>query len=238
MFIKDPSPEQIKQLIQWSIDELKIPLDVDKVYRYVALSDRKKNYLGVFDDGSVDIKGLIAKKRNTPQFVKEAFARVTQILSAVQTEAEFLDAKEQIREVVKKSYRMLEKGELSLDDLAFRVQLSKPLSKYHKTTPQHAKAGNLLAIRRIKHLRDKGVPLPDNEIRARDTVVPPGTIISYVKTSGGEGVLPIEGSRRNEVSIDVGRYKDYVETTFTQILDAMGIPFSEMQRIVSLDSFF
>lgn len=238
VFIKDPSPKQIEQLIQWSIDVLKIPLDVDKVYRYVALSDRKKNYLGVFDDGSVDIKGLIAKKRNTPQFVKEAFARVTQILSVVQTEAEFFDAKEQIREVVKESYRKLEKGELSLEDLAFRVQLSKPLSKYHKTTPQHAKAGNLLAIRRIKHLRDRGVPLPDNEKAARDTVVPPGTIVSYVKTSGGEGVLPVEGSHRNEVSIDVGRYKDYVETTFTQILDAMGIPFSEMQRIVSLDSFF
>ncbi len=239
VFIKDPSPEQIEQLIQWSINELKIPLDIDKVYRYVALSDRKKNYLGVFKDGSIDIKGLIAKKRNTPQFVKEAFARVTQILSAVQTEAEFLDAKELIGDVVKESYQKLEKSELSLDELAFRVQLSKPISSYQKTTPQHVKAAIMLADRRLKRLETRSAPLPAaTQKAARDLIVPPGTIISYVKTIGGEGVLPIEGSHREAVGIDVPRYKDYVETTFTQILDAMGIPFSDMQRIVSLDSFF
>ncbi|MFX0201977.1 MAG: DNA polymerase domain-containing protein, partial [Candidatus Hodarchaeota archaeon] len=239
VFIKDPSPEQIEQLIRWSINELKIPLDIDKVYRYVALSDRKKNYLGVFEDGSIDIKGLIAKKRNTPQFVKEAFARVTQILSAVQTEAEFLDAKELIGDVVKESYQKLEKSELSLDELAFRVQLSKPISSYQKTTPQHVKAAIMLADRRLKRLETRSAPLPAaTQKAARDLIVPPGTIISYVKTIGGEGVLPIEGSHREAVGIDVPRYKDYVETTFTQILDAMGIPFSDMQRIVSLDSFF
>ena len=88
-------------------------------------------------------------------------------------------------------------------------------------------------------MKAQGAPQPAaTEIRAYDIVVPPGTLISYVKTSGGDGVLPVEGSIRSEVSIDVSRYKDYMETTFTQILDAMGIPFSEMQRIVSLDSFF
>jgi len=233
VFIKDPSPEQIEHLIQWSVEELKIPLDVDKVYRYVALSDRKKNYLGIFDDGSVDIKGLIAKKRNTPQFVQEAFTQVTQILGTVQTEAEFFEAKEQIRQVIKTSYRKLEKGELSLEELAFRVQLTKAISNYAKTTPQHVKAAIILAERRLRRLREQGVPLPD-----RDQVVPPGTLISYVKTSRGEGVFPVEGGRREEADVDVARYKDYVQTTFTQILDAMGIPFSEMDRIVSLDSFF
>ena len=239
VFLKNPSQEQIDQLIQWSINELKLPLDVDKVYRYVALSDRKKNYLGVFDDGSVDVKGLIAKKRNTPLFVQEAFSLVTQILSSVQSEAEFLDAKEKIRQVVKEFYQKLEKGKLSLEELAFRVQLSKPLSGYQKTTPQHVKAGKILAQRRLKRLKAQGAPQPAaTEISAYDIVVPPGTLISYVKTNGGDGVLPVEGSIRSEVSIDVSRYKDYMETTFTQILDAMGIPFSEMQRIVSLDSFF
>ena len=239
VFLKDPSPEQIEQLIQWSVTELKIPLDVDKVYRYVALSDRKKNYLGVFEDGSVDIIGLIAKKRNTPQFVQDAFTLVTHILGNVQTKEEFLEAKERIRDVVKECYRKLEKGEYSLEELAFRVQLTKLLSSYKKTTPQHVKAGFILAKRRLKRLLDQGAPLPAaTEKVAQELVVPPGTIISYVKTSRGEGVVPIEGISREEVSIDVGRYKDYMETTFTQILDAMGIPFSEMDRIVSLDSFF
>jgi DNA polymerase I len=239
VFLKDPRPEQITHLIQWSIDELQIPLDVEKVYRYVALSDRKKNYLGIFEDGSVDIKGLIAKKRNTPQFVQEAFAQVTQILGTVQTEAEFLQAKDQIRDVIKTSYRKLEKGELSLEELAFRVQLTKSISSYAKTTPQHVKAAIILADRRLRRLREQGAPLPAGSLfQQRDEVVPSGTIVSYVKTLRSEGVYPVEDGRREEVEVDVARYKDYVQTTFTQILDAMGIPFSEMDRIVSLDTFF
>jgi DNA polymerase I len=37
-------------------------LDVDKVYRYAVFSSRKKNYLGVTSEGTVDVKGMTGKK--------------------------------------------------------------------------------------------------------------------------------------------------------------------------------
>ena len=49
---------------------LGIELDVDKVYRYVAMSQRKKNYFGVLEDGTVDIKGLTGKKSRLPNSSK------------------------------------------------------------------------------------------------------------------------------------------------------------------------
>ena len=62
LFLKAPSENQISEVSTWTQKELGIELDVDKVYRYVAMSERKKNYFGVLQDGTVDLKGLTGKK--------------------------------------------------------------------------------------------------------------------------------------------------------------------------------
>ncbi|MDG6910208.1 MAG: ribonuclease H-like domain-containing protein, partial [Nitrososphaerota archaeon] len=61
-YLQNPSKDQIDTVTRWTQNELGIELDLDKVYRYVAFSSRKKNYFGVLPDGTVDIKGLTGKK--------------------------------------------------------------------------------------------------------------------------------------------------------------------------------
>jgi len=215
VFLKEPSEEKIKELIRWSNEELGIELDVDKVYRYLALSQRKKNYLGVFNDGSVDIKGLTGKKRNTPIFLQKAFMEVVRVLGEVKSVEDFEKAKEKIREIAQECYRKLEERKYSLEELAFKVQLTKPLKQYVKTTPQHVKAARMLA--------------------AQGKDIRPGDIITFVKTRGVPGVKPVQYASIHE--IDVEKYKDHIRTTFEQILDALGIDFSEIVGIRSLDMF-
>lgn len=215
VFLKEPSEEKIKELIRWSNEELGIELDVDKVYRYLALSQRKKNYLGVFDDGSVDIKGLTGKKRNTPIFLQKAFMEVVRVLGEVKSAEDFEKAKEKIRKIAQECYRKLEERKYSLEELAFKVQLTKPLKQYVKTTPQHVKAARMLA--------------------AQGKDIKPGDIITFVKTRGVPGVKPVQYASIYE--IDVEKYKDHIRTTFEQILDALGIDFSEIVGIRSLDMF-
>jgi len=53
---------------------------VDKTYRYSVFSSRKKNYLGIFPDGSVGVKGLTGKKKHIPKFIKDAFDQVLDAL--------------------------------------------------------------------------------------------------------------------------------------------------------------
>nr|MDO8044470.1 DNA-directed DNA polymerase I [Candidatus Baldrarchaeota archaeon] len=215
VFLKEPSEEKIRELIRWSSGELGIELDVDKVYRYLALSQRKKNYLGVFDDGSVDIKGLTGKKRNTPIFLQKAFMEVVRVLGEVKSAEDFEKAKEKIREIAQECYRKLEERKYSLEELAFKVQLTKPLKQYVKTTPQHVKAARMLA--------------------AQGKDIRPGDIITFVKTRGVPGVKPVQYASIYE--IDIEKYKDHIRTTFEQILDALGIDFSEIVGIRSLDMF-
>ncbi|MCS7365789.1 MAG: type B DNA-directed DNA polymerase, partial [archaeon GB-1867-035] len=215
IFLHNPSPNQINLLMRWAKEEFKIDLDVDKVYRYVTFSGLKKNYLGVFNDGSVDIKGLVGKKRNTPEFLKSAFISIVNALSEVKSLEDFEKAKEKIRLIAQDCYKKLREKKLSLDELAFRVKLSRPLSHYVKTTPQHVKAAQLLE----KYGRKLGA----------------GDIISYVKVKGELGVKPVQLARIDE--IDVNKYIGHMETTFRQVLEAIGVNFDEIIGLTSLDSF-
>jgi len=216
IFLRSPRPDQIERLTEWTAKQLGMELDVDKLYRYAALSSRKKNYLGVFPDGSVDIKGLTGKKRNTPEFLKKAFEDMVKTLSGVQTEEDFGRARQRIKEIVRTCYVKLKNKEYTLEDLAFNVMLGKSPDRYTKTTPQHLKAATQLSSAGLE--------------------VVEGDLISYVKVYGSPGVKPLQLASINEVDTD--KYMDYVESTFDQVLDALGLEFNEILGIVRLESFF
>ncbi len=213
VFIKNPSPQSIEELRNWSKKELQIDLELDKEYRYVALSDRKKNYLGVFRDGSVDIKGLTGKKRNTPQFAQESFLKMVETLSRVQSQEDFDKAKKEIQEIARTCYNKIKNKEFSLEEFAFHIQINKPLHSYVKTTPQHVKAA--------RQLTKNGKELK------------PGDIISFVKVRGKDGVRPVELASKEE--IDTEKYQEYLKSTFEQVLDAIGIDFQKIIGVTRLD---
>lgn len=216
IFLGNPTEEQLQELINWSKTNLKMELEVDKWYRYVALSSRKKNYLGVYKDGTVDIKGLTGKKRHIPEFLKRAFYEMIQILSQVKTKDEFNEAKEKIKKIVKDCYFNLKAHKYSLEDLAFKIVISKPPEGYVKTTPQHVKAAQLL--------ESKGL-----EIK-------PGDLISFVKVVGDLGVKPTSLASIEEV--DTRKYVEYIESTFEQVLDALGTNLNELIGHTKLEAFF
>ncbi|HUU79777.1 MAG TPA: DNA-directed DNA polymerase I [candidate division Zixibacteria bacterium] len=216
VFLKSPTKEQVQALIKWSDAVLKIDLDYEKTYRYLALSDRKKNYLGVFPNGEVDVKGLLGKKRNTPPFLKNVFNEIVQILSEIHKEEDFEQAKEEIEAKVRQCYTDLKNRKLPIEDLVFKVQLNKGLNQYVKTTPQHVKAARLL--------------------EKTGKMLGAGDLISFVKTSDSEGVKPIELANVSEIDID--KYLAQMDSTLRQVLEPIGVSFDKIIGIRSLDDFF
>lgn len=214
-FLEKPSSQQIHDLIDWSRDSFKMDLDVDKVYRYVVFSMRKKNYVGVYSDGVVDIKGLTGKKRNIPLFMKKAFLDTMGVLSKIRSEEDFVNAKAEIERIVNDGYSKLKRHEYPIEELAFHVMLSKLPSRYTKSVPQHVKVANQL-IRR------------GNEVKA-------GDIMSFVKVRGGDGVKAIQLAIVDD--IDTRKYVELMRSVFEQILDPLGINFDEMIGIKTLDAF-
>ncbi|MEM1783176.1 MAG: DNA-directed DNA polymerase I [Candidatus Bathyarchaeia archaeon] len=216
LFLKNPSSEKIRELSDWAEKTLGMELDVDKYYRYVVFSYRKKNYLGVLDDGSVDVKGLTGKKRHIPPFIKRYFDAIEDILSRVKTPSEFERAKRDIERTIRECYMKLKNREWEdMNDLAFEVVLGKPPEAYIKTTPQHVKAALMLQARGI-------------ELKAGDT-------IRFVKTIKEPFVKPVQLATSKE--IDVDKYINYLRSTFDQILDALNLEFDEIVGLTRLEYF-
>ncbi len=216
LFLGTPSRDKLEELIAWSKKELGMELEVDKNYRYVALSNRKKNYLGVHEDSRVDIKGLTGKKRHIPEFLKAVFVQLVEILGQVKTPGDFDEARAKIKDLIRESYSKLKKREYSREDLAFNMMMGKAVGGYTKTTPQHIKAA--------QQLRDKG-----EDIRA-------GDLVSFVKVRGGSGVKPVQLANIQE--IDIEKYTEYIRSTFEQVLDSLGLDYEELTGARKLEAFF
>jgi len=218
LFFKKPTEEQIQQVIEQAKKDHGVDLEIDKTYRYCVLSNRKKNYLGVTKDGKVDVKGLTGKKSHTPPFIKKLFYDLLDVLSKVQTMADFENAKKEISEKIAICSKKVQAKEIPLEDLTFNVMLSKAISEYTKTIPQHIRAAKQLeAIREVKK----------------------GDIISYIKIQNKPGVKPVEMAKKEE--IDSKKYMEFLESTLEQITSSMNLDFDTIlgkPKQTGLDEFF
>ena len=218
LFLKKPTPEQIKIVIEQAKKDHGVDLEIDKTYRYCVLSNRKKNYLGVTKSGKVDVKGLTGKKSHTPAFIKNLFYELVDILSKVQTMDDFVKAKIDIAEKISICGKKVEAKEIPLEDLTFNVMLSKAPSEYVKTIPQHIRAAKQLeSIREIKK----------------------GDKISFIKILNKPGVKPVELAKKEE--IDSKKYMEFMEATLEQITSSMDLDFDTMlgkPKQTGLDEFF
>jgi len=218
LFVKNLSQEQIQEIIGKAKSKHNVELEVEKEYRYVVLSNRKKNYLGVTKNGKVDVKGLTGKKSHTPKFIKTLFFELLDILSEVKSVEEFNDAKNKVSDKIANCARKVQAKEVPLTELAFNVMTSKAPHEYTKTIPQHIRAAlQLQTIREIKR----------------------GDIISYVKILNKPGVKPVELAKQSE--IDAGKYMEFMQSTLDQITSSMDLDFDSIlgkPKQTGLDQFF
>ncbi len=222
VFLLNPSSDQVKNLIKWSKQDLDLDLELEKTYQFLALSERKKNYIGVRTGGKkVDIKGLMVKKYNTPEFIKKRFKDVQDELVTITDLKTFQQKRKKIIQIVRSTLKSIgkppEKGGFHIEDYAITVVLRREVDTYTKTSPQHVKAAKMMTGKEQANLGR-------------------GSFISYVKTRSSEGVKPL--SQASIDDLDISKYKDLVRSTFEQILDPLGINYEEIQGIKKLESFF
>ena len=205
LFVWNPPPEALEELRKWVEQEFGLELEVDKVYKFVAFA-LKKNYIGVRADGNIDIKGMVGKKRNTPDFIKRLFLDIVNDISSIENPEDAFAVIGKIKERLFDAYIRLRYKILTLDEVAFRVSLTKPLSEYKRSTPQHVKAA--LQLRRY------GVQIA------------PGDVITFVKVRGKDGVKPIQLAKVGE--IDPQKYLEAMKSALEQLFTPFNISWEEI----------
>lgn len=215
LFLWDPPRSKLDDIIGYVKEKFGLDLEIDKEFKLGLFSGLKKNYIGVGKDGSVTIKGMVGKKSNTPEFLKNEFASATRILTRVDNPEDLLDAIDDMREHIMGILRKLRKKHYMLDELAIKVMLSKDPKDYKKNTPQHVKAALLLKKYGIR--------------------VTKGTVVTYVKTKDSLGVRPVKLAKLSEV--DTTKYTELVRTAFEQMLASLGLSWERVSGQKKLFQF-
>jgi len=218
VFLLNPSKDQMNEISDWSKKELDLDLEEEKTYQFLALSDRKKNYIGIYKNTKyTDIKGLVAKKKNTPEFIKKTFNEMIEILKQITNNEEFTKARNEIIEIVKENLKKIGKpNTFTLDDYAINIGLQKNLKDYTKVIPQHVKAALDLQA-------------------ATGKTYQKGETISFIKSKGPIGAKAIEIAKLQD--IDPKKYKELLKSALEQVLDALGITFEEIKGIKKMDAY-
>ena len=123
IFLDNVAREKVEWLIRTVKEKLRLDLAVEKRYSLCVLSEAKKAYFGILEDGTSDIKGLTVIKSNSPRFFLKTFQNCVKELSHVKTKAEYESAKKRIVAVVERSIEDLRQRRVPLEDLEYSVKL-------------------------------------------------------------------------------------------------------------------
>ncbi|MCW3980672.1 MAG: hypothetical protein NWF11_04275 [Candidatus Bathyarchaeota archaeon] len=143
-------------------EEIGVPLSFEGCYKWIVFIPSKmhpnisvlNSYYGVKENGQIKVRGIEARRRDTPKFVYDAQMELIRILSAASNSKDFVQKIPAALNVVKEYRRKLIQGEVPIWDLIVTKRLSKGLEEYKQKVSQLIAAEQLLK---------KGVKVPSGK---------------------------------------------------------------------------
>ncbi len=124
-------------------------IGLEGIYRWLAFLPSRtepritvaNRYFGAFEDGSLKIRGIEARRHDTPRFIKQTQLEILNILAQGANAAGFRQALPAAVDHARYRLRMLLAGEVPLADLVIMQRLSRPPVEYvtHTITAQAAR---------------------------------------------------------------------------------------------------
>lgn len=115
-----------------------IPLEVEGLYKWIVfnpsvnspVSPAPNRYYGVFEDGTIKVRGIEARRRDAPRIVKDFQMRVLSDFAVADTFKEFKARIPGAFDTLSEYARRLEKGDAGPDELCIRKRLTRPADDY------------------------------------------------------------------------------------------------------------
>lgn len=150
-----------------------LPIALDGIYRWVVflpsrLDDRvpvANRYYGVFQDGSLKVRGIEARRRDTPPFIAQTQMGMLKILAQAPDVYALSDYLPQAYNYLQRRLRDLRQGGVPLEALLASLKLSRELDRYRTPSPAARAARQLQQIgkeirpgQRVRFLYLRGKP--------------------------------------------------------------------------------
>ncbi len=210
LWVRKPGASQVADF-QPVLDEILqrtgLPIALDGIYRWVAflpsrLDERvpvANRYFGVFQDGSLKLRGIEVRRRDTPAYIAEMQMELLELLSRAREPQDVLP------EVVKRLNRRvaaLRCGKVPPQELLVAQKLSRELVEYRSPSP---------VARAVRQLEAAG------------KTVRPGQCVRFVYLRGQQVHAWDAPTAPDPTSLDTSRYIELLLRAAATILQPVGV---------------
>ena len=149
---EDATTQEYLSLCKEISEEVGVPLNFEGRYKWIVFLPSKlhpnvgvlNRYYGVMENGKVKVRGIEARRRDTPKFVYDAQMEMIKELASANNSREFIVKIPAALKAVDKYRRRLLAGEISIWDLIVTKHLSKHPRNYRRRVSQVIAAEQLM----------------------------------------------------------------------------------------------
>jgi len=214
LWIKHPE-WQAAQDFQDVLDEIArrtgLSIGLDGIYRWVAFLPSRLNsrvpvanrYFGVFQDGTLKVRGLEARRRDTPLWIADTQMKMLECLAQAPSAEELPEYIPATVQLLRRALADLRGGRIPLEQLLVSHRLSKVIEAYQVST---------VAARAVTQLQAAGKSLL------------PGQSVRFLYTRGHPGVFAWDLPRQmDRQTLDLQRYQELLLRAASAVLQPLGI---------------
>jgi DNA polymerase elongation subunit (family B) len=147
------TPREVVDFCREASNLVGVPLNVEGKYRWIVFLPSKitpevpvlNRYYGVFEDGRIKMRGIEARRTDTPEFIKKAQLEMIKVLSDALGYEEFVKRIPAALQVLRGYVEKLLHGNVSVEELLVSKRLSKHPQNYAHDVFQAVAAKQLLA---------------------------------------------------------------------------------------------
>jgi DNA polymerase-2 len=192
-----------------------LPISLDGIYRWVAfLSSRvdervpvPNRYFGVFQDGTLKVRGIEARRDDAPPFVAETQMQILELLARDET-----IGLRRALSLLRRKLADLRAGRVPLESLVINQKLSRELEAYRVPSPPARAAAQLLVLG--KSFR-------------------PGQRVRFIYTRGEPNVYAWDlPEPLNPAAVDLARYARLLLRAASAVLEPFGIAPAGLAHLV------
>lgn len=194
-------------------------VSLDGVYRWVAFLPSRMDervpvanrYFGVFQDGSMKIRGIEARRRDTPPWVAKTQTKMLTCLSRAGTVNDLPDCLQSAFKVFKEALVDLRSGRVPLEELVVTSRISHELEAYRSPTP-----GARAAMQVLEKTGKRAKP---------------GQKVRFVFMRGDPDVRAWESTEKIELDeIDSVKYIELLARAASSVLHPFGISDADLKH--------
>lgn len=146
------SPREVTEFCRDASKVVGVPLNVEGKYRWIVFLPSKvlnevpvlNRYYGVFEDGRIKMRGIEARRRDTPSLIREAQIKMIKTLAKASNRKDFVARIPKALNVLKDYADKLVSRRVNIRELLVTRRLSKRLSDYRHEVLQAIAAKQLM----------------------------------------------------------------------------------------------